>query len=70
MKSIPETAANALVLTLADLLDEATEQIWHATQDPESFDHAAAWKAYLDIKARAGTAVDAAFASERIPKPE
>ena len=68
--SISGAAANALVQTLADLLDEATHQLWHATQDPEHFDRATAWKAYLEIKARAAAAVKTAFDSAGKPGTE
>jgi hypothetical protein len=65
--NIPTAEANSLVQTLADLLDEATHQIWHATQDPESFNRETAWTAYLDIKKRASAAVETAFSSADEP---
>lgn len=59
--SIPEAKANELVQTLADLLEDALHQVWHATQDPDSFNRQTAWEAYREIKAKAHKAVGDAF---------
>jgi hypothetical protein len=64
MNNIPEQKANDLVQTLGDLLDEALHQVWHATQDQETFNRETAWKAYLSIKARAREALETAFKPE------
>jgi hypothetical protein len=60
-KCIPEESANALVQRLADLLDEACHQIWHAVHDPDSFNRETAWKAHNEIKRAAHEAIEGAF---------
>jgi hypothetical protein len=59
--NIPEESANSLVQKLAELLDEACHQIWHAVHDPESFNRETAWKAHNEIKRAAHEAVEGAF---------
>jgi hypothetical protein len=65
--SLPEGQANALAQRLADLLDEACHQIWHAVHDPESFNRETAWKAHNEIKRAAHEAVEGAFAARSAP---